>query len=230
MKKLHLWLVGILLAFGLSVVAPLVALGTVYKSVAPDGGVTYSDQPQAGAEEVDLPPDLPPRVEIPVTPATTPDTNAPQIAAPVPPEQAGEKPPFTGYTAFAIVSPENDATLRENNGGVEIQLAMEPALNLEAGHKITALLDGKSVVEGQTGLKILLPNIDRGTHTVEAQVSDASGALLATTNPVTFHLKRISTIPLNDNPLLAPDSPAPGGLQAPRAPQGPTAPTILPTP
>lgn len=223
MKKLNLWLAGLLIVLGLSVIAPLTALGAVYKYIAPDGSVTYSDQPKEGAKEVDLPPAPPPPVaEIPATPGT----GSPQTAAPVPPDQAGEKPAFTGYTAFAIVSPENDATLRENSGGVEIQLAMEPALNLEAGHKITALLDGKPAAEGQTGLTIMLPNIDRGTHTVEAQVSDSSGALLATTNPVTFHLKRISTIPLNDSPLLVPDLPSPGGLQAPRAPQGPTVPSL----
>ncbi|MEO5573981.1 MAG: DUF4124 domain-containing protein [Gammaproteobacteria bacterium] len=212
MKNFRLWLIG-MLVLGISVVTPPTALGAVYKSIAPNGSVTYSDQPQAGAKEVELAPEPPPPVKAPA--ATAGDAQATAPAGPIP-----EKPPFTGYTAFAIVSPENDATLRENNGNVEIQLAMEPALYLEAGHKITALLDGKPVAEGLTELKLILANIDRGTHTVEAQVSDGTGALLATTNPVTFHLKRISTIPLADNPLLAPDSPAPTTLQAPRAPQG----------
>ena len=212
-----------LLVLGMIGSAPITAMAAVYKFVAPDGGVTYSDQPRAGAKEIDLPPEPPPPTPVAV-PATPANTNTPQNTTPLPTKTA-EKPVFTGYTAFAIVSPENDATLRENNGGVEIQLAMEPALNVEAGHKIVVLLDDKPAAEGQTAMTIVLPNIDRGTHTVEAQVIDASGALLATTNPATFHLKRVSTIPLKDNPLLAPDSPAPGALQAPRAPQGPTAPS-----
>ncbi|MEO5703115.1 MAG: DUF4124 domain-containing protein [Gammaproteobacteria bacterium] len=226
MKNFYLWRVGILLAFVVSTVVPITAIGAVYKSTSPDGSVSYSDQPQVGAEEVDLPPVPPPPPPPPAkVPALIPGLGTPQPGVPAAPDPAAEKPPFTGYTVFTIVTPENDSTLRENSGAVTINLAIEPALQIEAGHKITLIVDGKPTMEGLTATQIQLGNINRGTHTLQAQVNDANGASLATTDSVTIHLKRISTIPLKDNPLLAPDSPAPDALQAPRAPQGLTSPS-----
>ncbi len=216
MKNSHVWLIGILLA----VSTPATVLGKIYKSINPDGSIAYSDQPRKDATVVDLLPEPPPPpAKAPVAP--------PAAAAPAPtgtppaPGATAEQPAFTGYTSFAILTPENDSTVRENSGSVAVILSIEPVLYTEGGHKISLLMDGKPVLEGLTAPQIQLANVDRGTHTIEAQVFDSTGALLATSNPVTFHLKRISTLMLKESPLLAPHSSAPAPMLFPRAPQAP---------
>ncbi len=224
MKRAPLSLVEMLLALSLFALTPLNAVGAVYKSIGPDGNVTYSDQPQANAEKIELPPGPPPPAPVETLPL--PSDVVPPTVVQVPPDAEPEVPPFTGYSTFTIITPENDETLRENNGSVAINLAIEPALYAEAGHKIALLLDGKPVLEGLTATQIQLGNVDRGTHTLQAQVSNAEGTVIASTSIITVHLKRISTVLLNDNPLLAPSLPAPRSLQAPRAPQAPTVPFV----
>jgi len=216
MRNPHIWLIAILLVLS----APATVLGKVYKLVSPDGSVAYSDQPRKDATVVDLLPEPPaPPAKAPAAP---PAAAAPTPAATPPaPGATAENPAFTGYSSFAILTPENDSTLRENNGSVAVILSIEPVLYTEGGHKISLLMDGKPVLEGLTAPQIQLANVDRGTHTIEAQVFDGTGALLATSNPVTFHLKRISTLMLKENPLLAPHSPVPEPSLFPRAPQAP---------
>lgn len=204
------------------------ASAAVYKSVGPDGKITYSDQTREGAERIDfLPtpspaPPAAPALPVPISPipaaqpdATPPLSGTPDLTSP----PAAQKPIFAGYREFSILSPENDAAVRENSGKVDILLALEPAFNLEAGHKISVLLDGRSVIEGAISLQLSLDNVDRGTHFLQALVSDFSGAVLVKTPTVIFHLKRVSILMLDKSPLLAPRSNISTPLAFPRAPQ-----------
>lgn len=151
---------------------------TVYKMVQPDGTVVYSDQPQPGAKKMD------------VQPAQT--YQAPPLPAPVAPQQ----PPtpaktFQGYKKFVVSSPGQDATLRDNQGNVSISLELQPAL--QPGNEIQIIMDGKPLGTGRS-TSISLTNVDRGAHTVQAKVLDASGKTLATTPPVTFYLHHTSVL------------------------------------
>ncbi|MDO9371667.1 MAG: DUF4124 domain-containing protein [Gammaproteobacteria bacterium] len=172
---------------------PLCAFGGVYKWVGPDGNVTYSDKPQPGATEIEMP-------KFPaVAPITAPVTTAPAASGPtgdkIPPEKKDAKPAtiFKSYVKFSIVTPENDATARENDGNVNVELVTEPAWNPQWGHKARVMLDGKPLPDMQTTAKFQLKNIDRGTHSLQATMLDAKGAVLATSQTITFHLKRRST-------------------------------------
>ena len=103
------------------------------------------------------------------------------------PETADTAEAFPGYERFEITRPENDATLRDNQGSVSIALQLEPGLHSD--HKLEIFLNGE-LVGGGSSSSVQLRNVDRGTHTVHGVIEDASGKELARTAPVTFHLHR----------------------------------------
>ncbi len=179
---------------------PLLVSGAVYKSVGPDGKVTYSDQPQPGATEVELPKF--PAAPLPA-PATT-STTAPAASGP----QGGAQnaaPAFKGYSTLSIVTPANDGTIRENTGSVEVTIASVPEWDPQWGHSIKVLLDGKPLPDRYTTPTFQLKNADRGTHTLQAIVLDAKQNELITSPTITFHMKRHSAQFIKDSPLLAPN-------------------------
>lgn len=163
------------------------AQAAIYKWTLPDGTVVFSDQPHPDAEEIDVPkaqtftpPPRPTNTEPPITPK---------------PESVA------GYTNIAITAPVNDATIRENSGKVEIHVASAPPLQTQAGHKILIRIDGKSIGDPSTTQQFVLDNIDRGTHTLQTSILDASGKTLIESETVTFHLQRFSTL-LKQNPAV----------------------------
>lgn len=172
----------------------LCALGVcaaVYKWQGPDGQTVFSDRPQEGAEEVKLPP-LQTVPALPVSRGVSPqgeDSSAAQDES---------------YQSFAIVTPTDDASIRDNAGNVDIKVLLEPGL--QSAHRIRFLLDGQPFGEAVTSTSVTLANVDRGTHSLTAIVTSADGEELARTEPVTFHLHRVSK-------LLPPPRPAPLSAQ-----------------
>jgi hypothetical protein len=177
----------------------------VYRWVAPDGSVYYSDNPRAGADRITLPEWLPPQPRYNVPPPS--------------PGRAG-KPVLGVYKGLTIVKPESGDNVHDNQGNVEVTLAVEPDLNTTAGHKIRILLDGQAQGDPLPSLEQSLRGVERGRHTVAAQVIDVQGRVLINSRPVTFFLKHAS--PLFHPPR--PGTPYKGVQQAPRAPMAPRAP------
>jgi hypothetical protein len=96
-----------------------------------------------------------------------------------------------GAYTVAIVQPANDETVHDNQGNVAVQVAVSPSLTAGAG--IVVLLDGQPVAR-QTDATFALSGIERGTHTLQAQVVGAGGATLAASPPVTFHMWQASRL------------------------------------
>jgi len=92
------------------------------------------------------------------------------------------------YTAFAIISPTEDETIRDNAGSLSVSLSIEPSL--VEGHKIQLYIDGSPYQSAQASLSFNLANLDRGTHSVSASVIDESGKNLTQTQSISFHLHR----------------------------------------
>lgn len=178
MKLCRLCLFG--LALGL---AAGVAPADVYRWVDEDGTVHYSDEPREGAERLEL-----------GEPATvqTPDAGAaPAREEPEAPEEAEREADDEGYERFAITSPQPEQTIQSAPGRVPVALALQP--QLREGHAVTLLLDGEPVQQSPLeGLELTLEPVDRGTHTLEARVTDDRGEVLARTDRVTFYLHRPS--------------------------------------
>ena len=97
---------------------------------------------------------------------------------------------INSYTAFSIISPVNDETIRDNTGSVSINLSSEPTL--AEGHKIQIFLNGAPYQSPQSSTSFTINNVDRGTHTVSAQLIDPSGKGVMQTQGITFHLHRFS--------------------------------------
>ena len=149
----------------------------IYKSVGPNGKVIYSDTPVPGAKAVDLPP-----ISI-----YKPPPAPPAEAAPPPPEPPAQQP-GSYYRRVAIVTPSPDATLWNTAYTVGVEALVEPPLDVAAGHRLVAVLDGKPVGEPQAQMHFTLQDVFRGAHTLQVSVQDAKGSLLLSSPPVTFYI------------------------------------------
>jgi hypothetical protein len=101
----------------------------------------------------------------------------------------------------AIVQPATDETVHDNLGNVAVQVAVSPSLG--AGATIALLLDGQPAAQAAT-TAFALSGVERGTHTLAAQVVDANGATLAASQPVTFHMWQASRLFPGRKPKPAP--------------------------
>ena len=89
---------------------------------------------------------------------------------------------------ISITSPENDLTLRSNDGLVVIKVSSTPALT--AAHKLQLFIDGKAQGEPQSTSSIRAKNMDRGTHKLQVKLIDKKEAIAAETQIITIHLLR----------------------------------------
>ncbi len=149
----------------------------IYKWILPNGTIKYSDRPPAeGAEKAEL---------RPLVTYTPPPLSAePAEAAP----QA--EPASKGYESFTIVSPANDATIRDNAGNVSLSFAITPSLT--PGHAIDVFVDGLKLSRSNAP-NVTLTNVNRGSHQIYAVIVDDAGVEAARTQTITVFLQRIST-------------------------------------
>lgn len=156
-----------------------VCAADIYRSVGENGEASFSDVPTPGST----------RVEMGTISSFTPPAPVTAEAQPEPdPPEEPELPP--GYETLEISAPPNGATLRDNAGNVAVRLELSPILR--RGDRLYLLLDGQE--RRVTGTDILLPNLDRGTHLLEAQVRDPEGEVIARSEAVEFHLQRFSRL------------------------------------
>ena len=157
------------------------AQAKLYKWVDEAGEVHYSDAPPAkNSKPLDLPP-------LQTTPAVKYK----------PKKKVEEQKPETDtykYKKFSINSPKNDATIRNNAGNMTISLEIDPPLNTKKNHYINILLDDHIKIKKSKSLSTALNFIDRGTHTIKAELRNASGKLLKSSNTITFHMHRFSKL------------------------------------
>lgn len=159
------------------------AASRIYKTVDENGNVVFTDIPPRDGDKAN-----PIAVETPNTFQTTPDgqERAEWIVDPTDEEEAETS---FSYRSLAITTPADDAPVRENAGNVNIMARVDPELRI--GHKIRILLDGSPEQAGAQNA-FILPNVDRGTHTLHAEVIDDAGNVLISSSPTTFHLQRVS--------------------------------------
>ena len=156
----------------------------IYKWVDSDGNVHYSDQPSAGATEIKL------RKATVYTPPAPPASQ--ESASGTPKPETGAKP-VNPYQSIAIVGPEDDETIRSNDGQLQISIELKPGL--KPNHKIRVYLDGNQALGELDTTQITLSNVDRGTHNLSVAVVDDKAQELLRSDSITFHLLRISAVP-----------------------------------
>ena len=105
---------------------------------------------------------------------------------------AGDQP----YASLHIVSPQPNATIRDNRGTVRVVVQLVPPLRVDQGDHLTLWLDGHATAQ-MAGAEHRLTNVDRGTHTIQVKVDAKSGAMLMQSEPVIFHMHQASRLAPN---------------------------------
>jgi Domain of unknown function (DUF4124) len=148
-----------------------------------NGTVHFSDRPVEGAQRVELAGaqfigSRPPA-------ATGPRATAPDAQAP--------------YQAIDIVSPADQETLWNIGTMLNVQVRFQPAL--QPGHRYDLVLDGQRRNINTTNQRATLPDVFRGTHSLQVVVIDSAGAELIRSPSRTFHVQQTSV--QNPNSAIA---------------------------
>jgi len=159
------------------------AFAEMYKWVDKDGNISYSDQPPfKGAQKLDAP-------AITTVPATDIPEKQPAVSAEA---SKSKNKDTTSYSYLKIISPENDATIRNNEGNFSVSITLKPALDTKHGHYLSVFMDGKVVQDKIYASSVSLNNIDRGTHNISVAVKNKKGKILRKSKAITVHLHRQS--------------------------------------
>jgi hypothetical protein len=159
----------------------------IYQTHDQDGGVTYTDQPVDGAKKVNLPP-------IQVYEPQSSESAESQGTHTSAKEATAEPDKIIKYNSININQPADQMTVRDNNGYVLVDVVVEPYL--DDTHQLVLLIDGKPFPETKPGkdqqqtFDFSLMNIDRGEHTLVAQIQDSKQQVVLETPPTTFFMRR----------------------------------------
>jgi len=168
------------IAFTLISLACSVALATtvIYKWVDENGVVHYSDQPHPNAQKLEV-------EGVQTYSSKSAGVRAPASSESETPAQAGP-----AYRGCAVAQPLDQQSL-PNAESVFIRVQTDPPVR--RGDQVFITMDGNALNGGAaTGMSWNVTPIDRGAHTVQAQVKDPSGETLCQTPPVTFYVHQPS--------------------------------------
>ncbi len=152
------------------------------------GSPVFSDRPQPGATPVRLPPI---NVVEPLSPSEV-------LTNPRSAKEDGQPVPATpAYRSFRIVSPEDNGSVAANSARFEVRVAVEPALQLGAGHAIMVSVNGQLVGQRFTASEFTIPPEFWGDtlpsanqrQQLKATIVDRNGVVLEQAAPVTFILR-----------------------------------------
>ena len=182
-------LIGILL----TICTPLALAGEVYRWVDAHGNHVFSDE--LPAEDSDVTQVREVLIErIRTVPAFKPPP------APHRQRTTNLQSHQARYSDFVIKQPENGAAKRDDAGKILVETHVEPALR--PGHFVILKMDGQPVASGKQTV-FHLESIDRGTHTLTAELKNNAGQLLISTPPVSFTMLRNSLL----SPTRQPEEP-----------------------
>ena len=160
----------------------LPAWAQVYKTVDEEGNVTYTDQPPPdGAQPMDLPELSVVETDYEAPPAKTADADA----APTEPTPRELR---KMYRDFKITRPMQEETFWGTANQVVVSWGsskpMAPSMS------VRVYVDGQLQTGGEGDMMAL--TLDRGEHTVYAELLDARGRRVATSETITFFVKQHS--------------------------------------
>jgi hypothetical protein len=167
-----------------TLVLPLAALpeGEIYKVVDKDGNVIYTDQrPSPAAEPMDLP-----ELSVIQTEAPPPPAAATAVEEQAEPPTARELRKL--YADFRITQPQPEETFWGTENTVAVAWGSSQPVPPEMAVKL--YVDG--VAQDVAGTGSVSLTLDRGEHTVYAELLDARKRRIVTTETITFFVKQHS--------------------------------------
>ena len=152
----------------------------VYRIVDKDGNVTYTDQPPGdGSKPMDLKP---------ISVVETPVYETPPKAATA--EEGGElslRDLRRMYRDFSIVAPQSEESIWHPDAPITV--AWNTGKPLQDGMKVSISIDGKPQADTSDQI-IPVGGLERGEHTVTAELKDSKNKNVATAEPVIFFVRR----------------------------------------
>lgn len=172
----------------------------LWKWTDANGVVHYSDVPGPGATKVDLM-------------VTEPSSRLPAAAPPASASSTSSRPeagPATNYSALEILEPADGASYFDADAAVNVRIRSAPSIS--PGDHLLLYLDGQ-LVDGMTNATdYIFSNLERGTHSLSAQIQDTTGNEKIRSRTVTFYFKPPTAIaPRAVGPNLKPPRPTPRG-------------------
>jgi len=160
-------------------ISPALQATTIYTWVDSDGVVHFSDQhtEQATVYQFDSLPSA--------------ASAASLTASELPPSEPTKTPDATPPPSIRLLSPVHEQTLRDNEGIIAISATANR--EMDQGHNVQLLLDGKAYGRPQSSLSWRLINIDRGSHQLQIQLLKY-GKVIALSESITVYLHRASVI------------------------------------
>ncbi len=149
-----------------------VSYAQVYKWTDSQGVVHFSDTPHVGAETIN-------NIQT-QNYSTPPQSTIPKI------EEQPKKEKI--YKNITILQPQDQATIRNNQGYLVVSVEVLP--KLFPSDKVQIVFDGKAQGTPQDRLMFQLNGIYRGMHTIAVQIIDSKNEVVKTSSPVTIYMQR----------------------------------------
>ena len=144
----------------------------IYKWTDANGNVHFSDKSYPGAEKIELP--------------QAQTYSSPKIPAPISRSDAATDIETNNNFKIRIAQPEEQATIRNAQRQLSVILDVKP--KLENGFKVQLIVDGSPSSEPQASTFFALEDINRGSHTLVAQLIDNKGKVLSTSEQITIYM------------------------------------------
>ena len=93
----------------------------------------------------------------------------------------------TGAALVEVVTPAQDETFRSGERTVPVAVILTPPLN--EGQRLVYMLDGTPQSTPISDTSFAFTGVERGTHAASVMLVDTAGNELASSRPVTFHVK-----------------------------------------
>lgn len=93
----------------------------------------------------------------------------------------------TGAAQIQVVTPAQDETFRSGERTVPVAVVLTPQLT--EGQRLVYLLDGTPQSTPVSDTSYAFTGVERGSHTASVMLVDTAGNELASSLPVTFHVK-----------------------------------------
>jgi hypothetical protein len=155
-----------------------VSYAQIYKWTDASGIVHFSDIPHQGAETVNLP-------KVQTHPAKPSEQTSESPSKPAIKSTASSG---DSYEQVSITEPENESTIRNNQGVVPVMVSLKPPLM--EGHQLQLIFDDRVMGAPQVATSFVLNGVERGSHTIAVNVIDSQGAVVATTEKITVYMHR----------------------------------------